>query len=374
MRVPIGWLAEYVDVPAGTSVEDLDATFVRLGLEVEEVHRPAEVTGRLVVGRVLDIEELTGFKKPIRWCRVDVGGAEPRGIVCGATNFAVGDTVVVALPGAVLPGGFAIAARTTYGHVSDGMICSARELGIGEDHAGILVLGEGFEPGADARPVVGLDDVVVELAVTPDRGYCLAMRGIAREMGTGLAVGWRDPGAASPPAWSGDPAWDVTVADADRCDRFSMIAMEGLDPTAPSPWWMRRRLAQSGIRSPSLACDVTNDVMLELGQPMHAFDRDAVTGSIVVRRAREGERLTTLDGAERQLSSDDLLITDDTGPIGLAAVMGGATTEIGERTSAVLLEAAHWEPTGAARTAPPHRPPRPAAARPRAARVAAPAT
>src|ERR671917_2016496 len=162
MRVPVGWLAEYVDVPAGTTVEDLDAAFVRLGLEVEEVHRPAEVTGPLVVGRVLGIEELTGFKKPIRYCQVDVGEAEPRGIVCGARNFAVGDAVVVALPGAVLPGDFAIAARTTYDHVSDGMICSVRELGIGEDHAGILVLGNGFEPGAEARPVVGLDDVVIE--------------------------------------------------------------------------------------------------------------------------------------------------------------------------------------------------------------------
>jgi phenylalanyl-tRNA synthetase beta chain len=367
MRVPVGWLAEYVDVPAGTTVEDLDAAFVRLGLEVEEVHRPAEVTGPLVVGRVLEVEELTGFKKPIRFCQVDVGEAAPRGIVCGATNFAAGDTVVVALPGAVLPGGFAIAARTTYGHVSDGMICSARELGIGEDHAGILVLGDGFEPGADARPVVGLDDVVIELAVTPDRGYCLAMRGIAREMGTGLAAGWRDPGEVEVPAEvsgvSGEPAWQVTVADADRCDRFSMVAMEGLDPTAPSPWWMRRRLAQSGVRSISLAVDVTNYVMLELGQPMHAFDRDAVSGPIVVRRAREGERLTTLDGADRALSSDDLLITDDTGPIGLAAVMGGASTEIGAGTGAVLLEAAHWEPTGVARTARRHRLPSEAAKR-----------
>ncbi|MGR7027752.1 phenylalanine--tRNA ligase subunit beta [Geodermatophilus sp. URMC 62] len=366
MRVPIGWLAEYVDVPAGTTVEDLDAAFVRLGLEVEEVHRPAEVTGPLVVGRVREIEELTGFKKPIRYCRVDVGEAGPRGIVCGASNFAVDDTVVVALPGAVLPGGFEIAARTTYDHVSDGMICSARELGIGEDHTGILVLGtggEGPEPGADARPVVGLDDVVIELAVTPDRGYCLAMRGIAREMGTGLGVGWRDPGAAEVPAWSGEPAWDVTVADPDRCDRFSMVALEGLDPTAPSPWWMRRRLAQSGIRTISLAVDVTNYVMLELGQPMHAFDRDAVTGPIVVRRAREGERLTTLDGAARVLDADDLLITDDTGPIGLAAVMGGASTEIGDGTTSVLLEAAHWEPTGVARTARRHRLPSEAAKR-----------
>ncbi|SFP41589.1 phenylalanyl-tRNA synthetase beta subunit [Geodermatophilus dictyosporus] len=363
MRVPVGWLAEYVDVPAGTTVEELDTAFVRLGLEVEEVHRPAEVTGPLVVGRVRGIEELTGFKKPIRYCRVDVGEAEPRGIVCGASNFAVGDTVVVALPGAVLPGGFAIAARTTYDHVSDGMICSARELGTGEDHTGILVLGDGYEPGADARPVVGLDDVVVELAVTPDRGYCLSMRGIAREMGTGLGVPWRDPGAAEAPAWSGEPAWEVTVADADRCDRFSMVALEGLDPAAPSPWWMRRRLAQSGIRSISLAVDVTNYVMLELGQPMHAFDRDAVRGPIVVRRAREGERLTTLDGTTRTLDADDLLITDDSGPIGLAAVMGGASTEIGDGTSAVLLEAAHWEPTGVARTARRHRLPSEAAKR-----------
>src|SRR3954468_8759979 len=153
MRVPIGWLAELVDLPAGITVEDLDAAFVRLGLEVEEVHRSAGVTGPLVVGRVLEIEELTGFKKPIRYCRVDVGETEPRGIVCGATNFAVGDAVVVALPGAVLPGGFQIAARTTYDHVSDGMICSVRELGLGEDHPGILVLGDDAPaPGTPAGP------------------------------------------------------------------------------------------------------------------------------------------------------------------------------------------------------------------------------
>src|SRR4051794_36764234 len=367
MRVPIGWLAEYVDIPAGTTVEDLDTAFVRLGLEVEEIHRPEPVTGPLVVGKVLDIEELTGFKKPIRYTQVDVGEKEPRGIVCGAQNFAVGDTVVVALPGAVLPGGFAIAARTTYDHVSDGMICSVRELGVGDDHAGILVLGaDGGDvppPGTPAAPVVGLDDVVIELAVTPDRGYCLSMRGIAREMGTGLAAPWRDPGALTPPAWSGEQAWDVRVADPERCDRFSMIAMEGLDPTAPTPWWIRRRLQQSAVRSISLAVDVTNYVMLELGQPMHAFDRDAVTGPITVRLAHEGEKLTTLDGTTRKLTPDDLLITDETGPIGLAAVMGGATPEISEGPPAALLEAAHWEPTGVARTARRHRLPSEAAKR-----------
>jgi phenylalanyl-tRNA synthetase beta chain len=367
VRVPIGWLAEYVDIPAGTTVEDLDNAFIRLGLEVEEIHRPEQVTGPLVVGTVLEIEELAGFKKPIRYTRVDVGEAEPRGIVCGATNFAVGDAVVVALPGAVLPGGFEIAARTTYDRISDGMICSVRELGVGDDHAGILVLGtDGADvppPGSPAGTVAGLDDVVIELAVTPDRGYCLSMRGIAREMGTGLAAPWRDPGAVTPPAWSGEPAWQVTVADPDRCDRFSMLAMEGLDPAAPSPWWMRRRLAQAGVRSISLAVDVTNYVMLELGQPMHAFDRDAVRGPITVRLAREGEKLATLDGAQRVLSPDDLLITDDSGPIGLAAVMGGASTEIGNGTTAVLLEAAHWEPTGVARTARRHRLPSEAAKR-----------
>ena len=364
MRVPIGWLAELVEIPEGTAVEELDAAFVRLGLEVEEVHRPPVTTGPLVVGRVLEVQELTGFKKPIRFCQVDVGEDTPRGIVCGASNFTAGDLVVVALPGAVLPGGFAIAARTTYDHVSDGMICSVRELGIGEDHAGILVLGrDGATPGAPAAGLLGLDDVVVELNVTPDRGYCLAMRGIARELGTGLGVPWRDPGAATPPAWSGEPAWAVEVADPDRCDRFAMIAMEGLDPTAPSPWWMRRRLAQSGIRSISLAVDVTNLVMLELGQPMHAFDRDAVRGPVVVRRARAGERLTTLDGADRAVDPDDLLITDDSGPIGLAGVMGGASTEIGDGTGAVLLEAAHWEQTGIARTVRRHKLPSEAAKR-----------
>jgi phenylalanyl-tRNA synthetase beta chain len=364
VRVPIGWLAGYVDLPAGTTVEDLDAAFVRLGLEVEEIHRPEPVTGPLVVGRVLEIEELTGFKKPIRYTQVDVGEAEPRGIVCGARNFAAGDAVVVALPGAVLPGGFEIAARTTYEHVSDGMICSVRELGIGEDHTGILVLGEDAPaPGTPASSLVGLEDVVIELAITPDRGYCLAMRGLAREMGTGLGVDWRDPGAMSPPAWSGEPAWRVEVANPERCDRFSMIALDGLDPTAQTPWWIRRRLAQSAVRSISLAVDVTNYVMLELGQPMHAFDRDAVRGPIVVRLAHEGEKLTTLDGVQRVLSTDDLLITDDSGPIGLAAVMGGASTEIGDGTTDVLLEAAHWEPTGVARTARRHRLPSEAAKR-----------
>nr|WP_204262337.1 phenylalanine--tRNA ligase subunit beta [Blastococcus saxobsidens] len=357
-------MSELVDLPAGISVAGLDDAFVRLGFEVEDVVRPPVTTGPLVVGRVLEIEELTCFKKPIRYCQVEVGeeasqgagGRDVRGIVCGARNFAVGDLVVAALPGAVLPGDFAIAARKTYDHVSDGMICSVRELGIGEDHAGILVLGrDGFEPGTPAADVLGLDDVVFDLDVTPDRGYAMSMRGIARDLAGVLGVPWRDPADLTLPGWSGAPAWNVTVADPDRCDRFSMLALEGLDPTAPSPWALRRRLAQCGVRSISLAVDVTNYVMLELGQPMHAFDRDAVRGPITVRRATAGERLTTLDGADRALTGDDLLIADDSGPIGMAGVMGGASTEIGDATTAVLLEAAHWEQTGISRGVRRHR-------------------
>ncbi|MFQ1001284.1 phenylalanine--tRNA ligase subunit beta [Modestobacter sp. SSW1-42] len=364
MKVPVSWLSEMVDLPAGITVEELDAAFIRLGLEVDDVLRPPVTTGPLVVGRVLEIEELTGFKKPIRYCQVDVGEDAPRGIVCGARNFAVGDLVVAALPGAVLPGDFAIAARTTYDHVSDGMICSVRELGIGEDHAGILVLGQdGYTPGTPAAGLLGLDDVVFDLEVTPDRGYAMSLRGIARDLAAALAVDWRDPAALTPPAWSGEPAWQVTVADPDRCDRFSMVALEGLDPAAPSPWAIRRRLAQSGVRSISLAVDVTNYVMLELGQPMHAFDRDRLSGPIEVRLARAGERLTTLDGVDRALTDDDLLIADGSGPIGLAGVMGGASTEIGDGTTNVLLEAAHWAPTGVSRGVRRHKLPSEAAKR-----------
>ncbi|WP_040336540.1 phenylalanine--tRNA ligase subunit beta, partial [Candidatus Blastococcus massiliensis] len=356
MKVPVSWLSELVDLPAGMTVEQLDDAFVRLGFEVEEIVRPPATTGPLVVGRVLEIEELTGFKKPIRYCQVDVGAADPQGIVCGARNFAVGDLVVAALPGAVLPGDFAIAARKTYDRVSDGMICSVRELGIGEDHAGILVLGQhGYEPGTPAAGLLGLDDVVFDLEVTPDRGYAMSMRGIARDLAATLGVPWRDPADLPLPEWAGAPAWEVAVADPDRCDRFSMLALEDLDPAAPSPWALRQRLTQCGVRSISLAVDVTNYVMLELGQPMHAFDRDTLRGPITVRRATAGERLTTLDGADRALTADDLLITDESGPIGLAGVMGGASTEIGDGTRRVLLEAAHWEQTGISRGVRRHR-------------------
>jgi phenylalanyl-tRNA synthetase beta chain len=368
MKAPVSWLAEHVDLPAGLSPRALADALVRVGLEVEGIDAGADaLSGPIVVGRVLSFtDEPQKNGKTIRWCSVDVGpyndGDEPRGIVCGASNFAVDDLVVVSLPGAVLPGGFAISARKTYGHVSDGMICSVRELGIGDEHDGILVLPpDSAQPGHDPLELLGLHDAVLDVAVTTDRGYCLSIRGLAREAAAALDVAFSDI-AADVPSPDGS-AYDVRVDDPTGCDRFSARAVTGLDPHAPTPAWMARRLRQCGIRSISLAVDVTNYVMLETGQPLHAFDRHALTGPIVVRRAAAGEKLTTLDNAIRALDPQDLVVTDDTGPIALAGVMGGASTEIGPGTTDIVLEAAHWDPTSVTRTVRRHKLPSEAARR-----------
>ncbi|SDT27858.1 phenylalanine--tRNA ligase subunit beta [Jiangella sp. DSM 45060] len=358
MRVPLSWLRDYAPLPDDVSARDVAARLIRAGLEVETVDEAgADITGPLVVGRVLEFtDEPQKNGKTIRWCSVDVGEAEPRGIVCGAHNFAVGDLVVVSLPGAVLPGGFAISARKTYGHVSDGMICSVRELGIGDDHAGILVLGDGeAEPGADAVELLHLRDDVLDIAVTPDRGYCLSVRGVAREAATAYGVPFTDPGVRDDIDTTGGDGYPVRVEDAGRCPVFAARTVTGFDPAAPSPRWLQRRVQLAGMRPISLAVDITNFVMLELGQPIHGYDRDALRGPIVVRRAVAGEKLTTLDGAVRALDPDDLLITDDSGPIGLAGVMGGGSTELSSATTAVVVEAAHFEATGIARTARRHK-------------------
>ncbi|HEY9416753.1 MAG TPA: phenylalanine--tRNA ligase subunit beta [Pseudonocardia sp.] len=358
MRVSLSWLADQVELPDGITAAEVAEAFVRVGLEVEDIHLPPALTGPLVVGQVVGFEMVSGVKKPIRLCQVDVGEIAPRGIICGAGNFAVGDLVVVALPGAVLPGDFEIASRKTYGHISDGMICSVRELGIGTEHTGILVLGAGGQsavtPGTDARGVLGLDDPVIELAVTPDRGYCFSVRGLARELGCALEAHFADPAKVTLPEAS-EKAWPVRIDDAEGCRRFVARRVTGVDPQAPTPWWMRRRLLAAGVRPISLAVDVTNYVMFELGQPLHAYDTAKLTGDIVVRRAEAGEKLTTLDGSARALDADDLLITDGSGPIGLAGVMGGATTEISEGTGDVLLESANFDPPVIARGARRHK-------------------
>ena len=347
MRLPVGWLRDYVDLPAGLSARDLGDALVRVGLEVERVESAGNsLSGPIVVGRVLAlVEEPQKNGRTIRWCSVDTGAPEPHGIVCGAANFAAGDLVVVSLPGAVLPGGFAIAARKTYGHVSDGMICSSRELGVGEDHDGILVLPAGSAgPGDDALEVLGLRDAVLDIAVTPDRGYCFSLRGLARETSIALDVPFHDVAdSVSVPEIDG-AAYPVEIEDTSGCDQFAVRGVTHVDPRAATPDWLAARLRQAGMRPISLIVDVTNYVMLETGQPLHAFDRAALRGPLRVRRAAAGETLTTLDGTRRELVADDLVVADDSGAIALAGVMGGASTEIGPGTSEVLLEAAHWDP------------------------------
>ncbi|MFK4112773.1 phenylalanine--tRNA ligase subunit beta [Streptomyces sp. NPDC002176] len=366
MRVPLSWLREYVDLPESETGRDVQAKLIDSGLEVETVEQlGAGLKGPLVVGQVLTIEELEGFKKPIRFCTVDVGTAngtgEPQEIVCGARNFSVGDKVVVVLPGAVLPGDFAIAARKTYGKTSHGMICSTDELGMGDDGThGIIVLPPETETGKDAIELLELVDEVLDIAVTANRGDCLSIRGVARETAIAYGLPLRDPALIDVPAPNAY-GYPVKVADPMGCDRFTARTVTGLSPEARSPIWLRRRLQKVGMRPVSLAVDITNYVMMELGQPLHAYDRTSVQGAIGVRRAEEGEKLRTLDGAERTLHAEDLVITDERGPIGLAGVMGGANTEIADHddtersTSDVVVEAAHFNAVSIARTARRHK-------------------
>jgi phenylalanyl-tRNA synthetase beta chain len=364
MRVPLSWLREYADLPAAESGRDVAERLIRAGLEVETVDQVGiDISGPIVVGLVREIEELTGLKKPIRFCRVDVGKGHggTRGIICGATNFGVGDHVVVALPGAILPGPFAIAARKAYGHISDGMICSERELGLGDDHSGIIVLNgpsglgadasPGLHIGADAIDLLGVREDVLDIAVTPDRGYCLSVRGVAREAAIAYGVAFRDPAALVDLSAANGPAepYDAAIEDPTACDRFVLRPVSGFDPKQPSPLWLRHRLHLCGMRSVSLAVDVTNYLTLEYGQPLHAFDRSRLTGQIVVRRARPGERLETLDHVVRDLHPDDILITDSSGPISLAGTMGGLHTEIDSGSTDLVIEGAHFDALGIAK-------------------------
>lgn len=353
MRLPYSWLREVVQAGApGWDVPpaDLEQALIRVGHEVEDIINLGPVTGPLTVGRVTAIEELTEFKKPIRACRVDVGDAADRDIVCGATNFVVGDLIVAALPGTTLPGGFHIASRKTYGRLSDGMICSAAELGLGADHSGILILPSGTaSPGADAIAVLGLDDVVFDLAVTPDRGYCLSVRGIAREIACAYDLEFVDP-ADLPRLPADGVALPVTVQPGTGVSRFALRPVSGIDPAAQSPWWLKRRLMLSGIRPISPAVDVTNYVMLELGHPMHAHDRSRIRGNFAVRFAHPGETVVTLDDVERKLDPGDVLIVDDVATAAIGGVMGAGTTEIDPNSTDILLEAAVWDPAAVSRT------------------------
>lgn len=340
--VVMPWLGEHVELPEDPTAEQLAADLVKVGLEEEAIHSSG-ITGPLVVGRVLEVSpEPQRNGKVINWCQLDTGErtedgeVAARGVICGAHNFAPGDAVVVALPGAVLPGDFVIASRKTYGHVSNGMICSAEELGLGDDPRyagdGIIVLATAAQlaqdptaapaPGSDALGLLGLADEVLEINVTPDRGYCFSVRGVAREYAHSTGARFTDPGLpapagsapaapeATPEAFAVEIDDDAPIRGAVGCDRFVTRIVRGVDPAAPSPAWLAERLRKAGMRPISLAVDATNYVMLDLGQPLHAYDLATVHEPIVVRRARPGERLVTLDDADRALDAEDLLITD----------------------------------------------------------------
>jgi phenylalanyl-tRNA synthetase beta chain len=371
MRVPLSWLAEYVDLAGDATPDSVMAELVKVGLEEEGSHKFA-VTGPVVVGQVLEFtpEEQTNGKT-IRWCQVRVapegstaadGGADVRGIVCGASNFEVGDKVVVCLPGATLPGDFHIAARSTYGHISDGMMASARELELSDDHAGIIRLNQmGLDPkvGSDALELLHLDDTAAEVNVTPDRGYCFSIRGIAREFAHATGADFRDPKGNA--VLNHGEGFSLTFDDKNPIreragmQRMVLRSVMNIDANLPTPPFMISRLKLAGMRSISLAVDITNYVMLELGQPTHAYDLDKLKGGITVRRAKQGETLKTLDGQVRKLDVEDLLICDDSGPIGLAGVMGGESTEVDSTTRNVLIESANFDPISIARSARRHK-------------------
>jgi phenylalanyl-tRNA synthetase beta chain len=368
MRVPLSWLREYAAVPENTDIQDIATRITAAGLEVESTEQTGHDIRGVVVGKVLSIEELTEFKKPIRYCRVAVSDTQTpddaSGVICGATNFSEGDKIALALPGAVLPGNFKIGAAKKYGRTSEGMICSVQELGIGDDHSGILILDDDAPLGEDFVTYAGLKDDVLEIAVNPDRGYAVSVRGIARELASAYNVPFTDPSTTDVPGPEilGAPVdatnpdvYPASIQDPTACDRFVLRELHGFDPHAKSPLWLKVRLARSGVRSVSLAVDVTNYLMLELGQPLHAFDRSKLTGEIVVRRAQPGETLTTLDHVDRKLDPEDILITDQSGPISMAGTMGGLTTEIDNGSTDIVIEGAHFDAVGTAKMSRRHR-------------------
>lgn len=359
MRAPLSWLREFVAIPPTLTPQEISDALIRVGFEVEEIiEQGRDLTGPIVFGEVLSIEEITGQKKPIRYVGLNCGESQTRFVICGATNFAVGDCVVVALPGSILPGNFAISARETYGKTSNGMICSARELGLGEDHSGIMTFAPStVDVGADAIAKLQIEDVIFDIAVNPDRGYALSIRGIAREIASALSLPFTDPvdalrGLKFPETGKGVTA---KIADTATASVFYLRTLSHFDSSATTPLWMRRRIEKMGMRSISLVVDVTNYVMLELGQPLHAFDKAKIKGGLTIKRAGKAQPFITLDGQTRNLDPEDLMVCDDEQPLALAGTMGGAYSEISETTTDIALEAVRFDPVCVARNSRRHK-------------------
>jgi phenylalanyl-tRNA synthetase beta chain len=349
MKIPLRWLRDYIDLDV--DVESLCNKLTMLGLEIESVEQPGETIQGVVVGRIVSAEPHPDADR-LQICRTDVGGPEPLQIVCGATNFKVGDRVPTAVVGASLPGGFAIGRRKMRGVESQGMMCSARELGLGEEHAGLLILDDSTEVGADIKPLLGLDDVILEIEVTPNRGDWAGLIGIARELAAAYGKPLRLPEPNPPEA--GKPVTErssVQIDAPDLCPRYAGRIIEGVT-VGPSPDWLRNRLIAAGQRPINNIVDVTNYVLLETGHPLHAFDLDRLDEQrIIVRQAQPGERIRTLDEIERSLPPDMLVIADAKVPVAVAGVMGGHESEVGESTQSVFLESAYFQTASVRRTA-----------------------
>jgi phenylalanyl-tRNA synthetase beta chain len=344
MLVPLSWLKEYAPVDAPTA--ELADRLSIASAEVKAIARRGvpDANGNLGlfrVGRVLEAGKHPNADR-LQLCRVDVGEGEPRQIVCGAWNFGPGATVAVALPGAVLPGGHRLERAKLRGTVSDGMILSERELELGTDHTGIIVLGGG-EPGEPLADVLPLVDEILEVESTGNRADLLSVYGLARDLAAVYDIDLAPPPGHDPER-TGDEPVDITVEDFDGCPRYIGRLFRDVQ-VGPSPPWLRARLTAAGMRPISNVVDVTNYAMLALGNPLHAFDFATLAGGrIVVRRAQPGERLRTLDGVDRELDPRDLMIADAERAIAIAGIMGGEETEVTEQTTEVLLEAANFEP------------------------------
>lgn len=340
MKVPLRWLQEFIDLPTEDPAE-LALILDMLGHEIEgyEIMEPS--WSDVVVGRVEEISPHPDADK-VRVCQVDLGEG-PQQIICGAWNFTEGAYVAVARPGAVLPGDFEIGQRTIRGVESNGMICSESELGLGEDHSGILVLDGEPELGVGFEELLELPDVVFELAITPNRPDAMSLLGIARDLAARLDIGFRVPPRPLTTV-AGSARVKIEIGDPVGCRRFTAREIRGIT-VGKSPLWVRHRLRKAGVRAISNVVDVTNYVMLELGHPLHAFDAEAITDDrLVVKRASEGETLVTLDGEERSLGPEDLIIYDGQGPTSMSGTMGGARSEVSDSTTNVLMEAASWDP------------------------------
>lgn len=347
MRAPLSWIRDFAPIEGSTS-EIADALNA-IGLVVEGIHEPGREIGGVIVAKVLAVTDHPDADK-LTLVDVDNGANEVR-VVCGARNLKAGDVVPYAPPGATLPGGMKLERRKIRGQVSEGMLCSERELGLGEDHGGIMHLPVSTPLGADVRAVLGLDDVVFDLEITPNRPDAMSIMGVARDLAAACRVSMKvpEPAATGDERQVGELA-SIVVAAPDRCPRY--VGRVASVTVGPSPDWMARRLTLAGMRPISNVVDVTNYVLLERGQPLHAFDLDLLgEGGVLVRLARPGESMSTLDGVSRTLTGEDLLICDAAGaPQAIAGIMGGGSSEVSQTTTSVLLESAYFAPTGILQT------------------------